>query len=90
MFLIAKYSEDCPIVLRNELLMLDLKVKLLKGERKKPFGNQSTTAVSQDADVATNVVLGVNFIVTAAAVENTRSESAMVIEICDSVVADDL
>lgn len=92
-FLIAKYSEVspfCPIVSRYALLILDLKVNASSdAARKKPFGYHSTTALSQEAEVAANVVLGVNCIVTAAAAENTRSDSAMVTEICDNVVAED-
>ena len=90
-FLIAKYSEVSPIVSRYALLILDLKVNASSdAARKKPFGYHSTTALSQEAEVAANVVLGVNCIVTAAAAENTRSDSAMVTEICDKVVAVDL
>ena len=88
-FLIARYSVVSPIVSRYELLTLDLKVKEADCVRKKPFGNHSTIALPQEDEVAANVVLGVNFIVTAAEAANTRSELAMVTETCDNVVADD-
>ena len=44
-FLITKYSEDESEVevSRYALLILDLKVKLPTGVRKKPLGNQSAT-----------------------------------------------
>ena len=90
-FLIAKYSAVSPLVIvsRCELLTLDLKVKEADCVRKKPFGNHSTIALPQESEVATNTVLGVNFIVTAAEAANARSELAIVTETCDNVVADD-